>query len=74
MVKKKNIANFDLPAQTLANGLDPINNSRKKLAPQNVTKRAMATTIWMNNILLSRNLNARIEKSVNETPKTDRIK
>ena len=74
MVPVRNITNFELLAQTLSKRLDPTNKPRKKSAPPKITKRAITTTICMNNILFFGNLNARTEKKAKKKPKIDGIR
>ena len=74
MIPVKNIINFELPAQTLVNGLDPKNNPLKKSAPPSVMKKAMTTTICIKSFFLFENLSERNEKTVNKSPKIDGIR
>lgn len=74
MVAVTNIINFELPAQILANGSDPITKLRKKSNPPNQIKTPITTTICMNNIFFVGTFIARIANNIKRNPNIDGMK
>ena len=74
MVAVTNIINFELPAQILVNGSDPITKLRKKSDPPNQINTPNTTTICMYNIFFAGTFIARIANNVMRTPNIDGIK